>query len=119
MTRSKPKKITVREAETLLAQAKRAYGSGDILTAHRLAVKALIWANDHLHSLKLRKAAFSDNTRYARKLGLGPKGKGWVVTGASAEARSLGWAKLVTRKEERKLTKRGLLPDMRRRRRRP
>lgn len=105
MTRRKSEKITVRAAEALLAQGKRAYRSGDVLTAHRLAVKALIWANDCLHSFKLRKAAFRDNTRYARKLGLGPKGKGWVVTGASAGARSLGWAKMATRKEARSLRK--------------
>ncbi|MBI5244524.1 MAG: hypothetical protein HY922_12730 [Elusimicrobia bacterium] len=94
MKRSKPKeKITVGAAKALLARARRAYQGGDVLTAHRLAVKALLWANDCLHSIELRKAAFRDNTLYVRKLRLGPKGKGWTVTGAARDAASLVWTR--------------------------
>ncbi|MBI4676125.1 MAG: hypothetical protein HY748_00920 [Elusimicrobia bacterium] len=94
MMRSEPKeRITVGAAKALLARAKQAYEVGDVLTAHRLAVKALLWANDCLHSLQLRKAAFRDNTLYVRKLGLGPKGKGWSVTGAARDGKSLVWTR--------------------------
>ena len=91
-------RITVGAAKALLARARRTYEGGDVLAAHRLAVKALLWANDRLHSLELRRAAFRDNTLYVRKLRQGPKGRDWTVTGASPDGKSLAWARPIPKK---------------------